>query len=838
MPSKSKPQHDFMAAIAHDPRFARKAGVPVSVGQEFFNADKKAKKFASGGAVQGPLTQSRNLLTQTNVLPSDTPDIGQLLRDKVNSLNSDAGAHIALLAQAAKDHSLSSPSNQELLNRLSDNYAPGGIMIGPASTLWNQANAFQASKMLAKGAPSADVWAATQTFRPPSGGLRQEIDDSAARFLPQYDIAAKAAAERDRIASLKEQIKPVTNGQKDLFPGALTDARRGVKADITNSTNQLERHYGGEMNAYSGNFAPIALEHPSLYDAYPELNQVVVRQGHDLGGAFGSASPDRITLSPKGLADDPRGTMLHEMQHQVQNVEGWPGGSSPEYEGQLMYEKHVNDLEDSGVSRPDAMRSANAQQFSGIDNYLASPGEVEARAVDRRANLTPAERLSRDPNLDYIPDQNFAKGGPVQGPLTQSRNLLTQTNVLPSDVDNSNLRESLPRVYGALAGLMGTAPDQLEGSVMEPGYDARKQGAAMTFPIGTALQMLPGLKGLATAMAAEKMVPSGSLAAQRGAITWHGSPHNFDAFDASKIGTGEGAQAYGHGLYLAENPVVAKGYKTSGNAAYPEHFIGGEKLHPDQMVGPKGDWGLDAGDFQDITGTPFGEITGQTAKDALLKSGMSPDTQDWMSQIPADQFKITRSPGNIYSVDLPDTHITKMLDWDKALSDQHPDVQAALAKTDFYPYAADQLENRAVGRNPGGDDLHKWLSEEYSPDEVAGMLQQAGIPGIKYLDGGSRGAGTGTSNYVVFPGEEKNLTILDRNGVPTGNAPPPATPITTGPETSQMIADTPPQAFAKGGLVPLDHMIRHHILQHADPMTLTPDDHAFMGQMADSGVGS
>ena len=119
--------------------------------------------------------------------------------------------------------------------------------------------------------------------------------------------------------------------------------------------------------------------------------------------------------------------------------------------------------------------------------------------------------------------KKFAGGGPVQGPLTQSRNLLTQTNILPGYADSApSFRDAAPTVYGALAGLAGTPPDQLEGSVLEPGYDARQQGAAMTFPIGTALQMLPGLKGLATAMAAEKLVPSGSLAAQRGVIKMPG----------------------------------------------------------------------------------------------------------------------------------------------------------------------------------------------------------------------------------------------------------------------------------------------------------------------------
>jgi hypothetical protein len=48
MPSKSKAQHNFMNAVAHSPEFAKKAGVPQSVGKEFSNAD-KSRKFAKGG---------------------------------------------------------------------------------------------------------------------------------------------------------------------------------------------------------------------------------------------------------------------------------------------------------------------------------------------------------------------------------------------------------------------------------------------------------------------------------------------------------------------------------------------------------------------------------------------------------------------------------------------------------------------------------------------------------------------------------------------------------------------------------------------------------------------
>ena len=55
----------------------------------------------------------------------------------------------------------------------------------------------------------------------------------------------------------------------------------------------------------------------------------------------------------------------------------------------------------------------------------------------------------------------------------------------------------------------------------------------------------------------DKLILRDLLKGPAEATVWHGSPHQFDAFDSSKIGTGEGAQAYGHGLYLAEAKDVA-----------------------------------------------------------------------------------------------------------------------------------------------------------------------------------------------------------------------------------------------------------------------------------------
>ena len=51
MPSISKKQHNFMAAVANNPAFAKKAGVPQNVGQEFTEAD-EGRKFAKGGIMK------------------------------------------------------------------------------------------------------------------------------------------------------------------------------------------------------------------------------------------------------------------------------------------------------------------------------------------------------------------------------------------------------------------------------------------------------------------------------------------------------------------------------------------------------------------------------------------------------------------------------------------------------------------------------------------------------------------------------------------------------------------------------------------------------------------
>jgi len=60
MPSSSKKQHNFMEAIAHSPSFAKKVGVPQSVGKDFSTAD-KGRKFSKGGDMKSDMKEDMKM---------------------------------------------------------------------------------------------------------------------------------------------------------------------------------------------------------------------------------------------------------------------------------------------------------------------------------------------------------------------------------------------------------------------------------------------------------------------------------------------------------------------------------------------------------------------------------------------------------------------------------------------------------------------------------------------------------------------------------------------------------------------------------------------------------
>jgi len=98
-----------------------------------------------------------------------------------------------------------------------------------------------------------------------------------------------------------------------------------------------------------------------------------------------------------------------------------------------------------------------------------------------------------------------------------------------------------------------------------------------------------------------------------------------------------------------------------------------------------------------------------------------------------------------------------MLDWDKPFLDQSQEIKD-FAKTMLPPRVYDRVLMERTG-----DFIEALGVYKGGKAKAAELLRQANIPGIKYLDAGSRGqGGTGTRNFVVFPGEEKKVRILER----------------------------------------------------------------------------
>jgi len=72
MPSKSKAQHKLMAAVANNPKFAKKAGIPQTVGADYMKADKKVKKYNMGGVMAHDKKEVRNLNDESYRIRNNT----------------------------------------------------------------------------------------------------------------------------------------------------------------------------------------------------------------------------------------------------------------------------------------------------------------------------------------------------------------------------------------------------------------------------------------------------------------------------------------------------------------------------------------------------------------------------------------------------------------------------------------------------------------------------------------------------------------------------------------------------------------------------------------------
>jgi len=281
-------------------------------------------------------------------------------------------------------------------------------------------------------------------------------------------------------------------------------------------------------------------------------------------------------------------------------------------------------------------------------------------------------------------------------------------------------RGYLTPIQGVMEGLLGGSPAQ-----QQIAEDAGKLAADASGLARSAMQLDPDMLG-------EIFQPAGEArsagAASRDAPSvmkaYHGTPHEFDRFDITKIGTGEGAQAYGHGLYFAENERIAKHYKDK---------LTGMRSGAVNRILDRHNGDIDAaieytkGEVARLEALPD---SAGSKKQAFI--GINKDALDDLQHIASGGE--LRS-GQMYEVDIsasPDDFVN----YDARLDEQSDLVKSVLGTGE--EVAGARLKRAYDNELFGGDMIGQ---DRATPTEVSQGLLDKGIKGIRYLDASSRGMG-------------------------------------------------------------------------------------------------
>ena len=413
-----------------------------------------------------------------------------------------------------------------------------------------------------------------------------------------------------------------------------------------------------------------------------------------------------------------------------------------------------------------------------IDDIAAAKIKLLLEAERNAANTMPpglASNNSGGSTLANLLNPSLFRGGPaargmagrvLRPGIEAEDSLLNRTMSGPGQVAR-NLGGSV------LAGLLGTPgdlnamfPKPLQGALPLPTSEQLqdKFGVEANRP-----ESFVGLVGAPDPMDLARAGGKGLLAM----TLFHGTPHKFDRFALDKIGTGEGAQAYGHGLYFAENPGVARSYQSdlADTVKFDGIDIDVNSLSMDDPVRQA------VSSLRGRSGDKDAAIRGlREWADSVEDGSTHRAAADWIEQ---NKDRIDAG-GHLYEVDIPDETVDKMLDWDAPLSEQPEIARKAVEKA----IADSPIKNRGRGLNiefskwaydkgldaqkptqemlsrykaetgvephlwkqnnpdPTGQEIYNWMRLQNDTAEGASnALNEAGIPGIRYFDGQSRVTG-------------------------------------------------------------------------------------------------
>jgi hypothetical protein len=287
----------------------------------------------------------------------------------------------------------------------------------------------------------------------------------------------------------------------------------------------------------------------------------------------------------------------------------------------------------------------------------------------------------------------------------------------------------LLRRGGEVTDYIATAPEKAGQTILE-GHQRNKELQAQAFanpnrPFQVTNQQAMGELG-------DRMLAGPLSVAPAGITAFHGTPHLFDKFDKSKIGTGSGND-FGYGAYFAELPETAKGYTVLPNQS--ERIRLGDKVV----------------ETKSTEGQLLNDVYNLGRKAAIKKY---PDQADYIKSINPNDMMF--EGGNLLKTDIPDDYIPKMINWSS--STQTQEIQ-------------DLLKKAGLPSNIRGEDIYfSAIERAGSSDAQKSGFQKAseylnsiGIKGITYPQR-SYDNDAISKNYVVF--DPTDVKILERNSEP------------------------------------------------------------------------
>lgn len=240
-------------------------------------------------------------------------------------------------------------------------------------------------------------------------------------------------------------------------------------------------------------------------------------------------------------------------------------------------------------------------------------------------------------------------------------------------------------------------------------------------------------------------------------------------FDSSKIGTGEGAQAYGRGLYFAEREGTGITYRdqlTPRDMEYEDWLMSNYKEA--EAAQDYGRMEMYERAMQHDRPQDFRDIANDTDYDEDYRALANEIADEIDNYTKADGTK--PNFGHMYEVDI-DASPDELLDYDLPLKEQSPQVQKAIddlmvldGVESYSPDGVKVYLNTGVTGDTLGHEILQHFTGKNGREGASKTLDFAGIKGIKYADAQTRFSPKGkTHNYVVF--DDKLIQIARKYGV-------------------------------------------------------------------------